>query len=112
MDKLEITALSISTHIGIHAWEKRILQQVLIDISLPVDCAKANDDLANSIDYDALCKKVTSFVEANTFNLIETVAEKVAQLIKDEFKVAQLTIKVSKPNAVKNAGNISVVIAR
>lgn len=112
MDKLEITGLSISTHIGVHAWEQRILQPVLLDISVPTDCSTADDDLANALDYDKLCQRVTTFVESNSFNLIETLAEKVAALIKNEFKVSALTIRVSKPSAIKNAANISVVIER
>ncbi|WP_133129438.1 dihydroneopterin aldolase [Legionella yabuuchiae] len=112
MDKLEINALSITTHIGIHTWEQKILQQVLIDLSFPIDCASAHDEIKNTIDYDQVCQRITDFVESNSFHLIETLAEKVAQLIKNEFKVPQLAIRVSKPSAVKNATNVSVFIER
>lgn len=112
MDKLDITALSVTTHIGVHDWEQRILQHLLIDISMPTDCAAAKDELSNTIDYDQVCQRVTAFVESNQFKLIETVAEKVALLIKNEFKVSQLRIRVSKPSAIKNAGDVSVTIER
>ena len=107
-DSLHISALSIETHIGVHAWEQRILQKLLIDITIPMDFSTCNNALANTIDYDALCQRVTSFVQSNTYALIETVAEQVTQLIKDEFHVTSLSVSVSKPHAVKNAGNIRV----
>ena len=112
MDTLQITALSTKTHIGIHAWEQRILQTLLLDIRIQTDFTTCNNQLANTIDYDQLCQQVTEFVESTTFTLIETVAENVAQLIKDTFHVTELTVSVSKPHAIKNAGNICVTINR
>ena len=102
----------MNTRIGVHDWEQRISQKLLLDISIPVDLSRCNDELSNTIDYDALCQCVTTFVESNAFTLIETVAEQVAQLIKETFNVAQLTVSVSKPHAVKNAGNICVTVNR
>ena len=112
MDLLQIKALSVKTHIGVHAWEERILQQLLIDIVLHTDVTACHDNLANTIDYDQLCQKVTQHLESNTFTLIETVAEQIAVLIKKEFHVDQLTVSVSKPHAVKNASNVCITIHR
>ena len=112
MDKLDISGLRTMTHVGIHAWEQRILQRLLIDISIITDFTQCNNELGNTIDYDQLCQKVTNFVESNRFTLIETVAEQVAQLIKQEFNVTQLTVSISKPDAIKNAANIRVSISR
>lgn len=112
IDTLHISALSITTRIGVHAWEQRISQKLLLDINIPIDLSDCNNDLANTIDYDALCQCVTTFVESNAFTLIETVAEQVASLIKETFKIALLTVSVSKPHAIKNAGNVCVTITR
>lgn len=112
MDTLNITGLSVATKIGVHAWEQKINQQLLININIPSDFSGCEDNLANTIDYDALCQKVTHFVESQAFQLIETVADKVAGLIKAEFKVSAVTVAVSKPHAVKNAGMIQVVVTR
>ncbi len=111
-DKLQITALKIKTHIGIHTWEQRILQSLLLDICIHTDFTSCKNELANTIDYDHLCQRVTTFVESNSFTLIETVAEKVAELIKNEFQATEVIISVSKPHAIKNAGNICVTIHR
>ena len=111
-DILQITGLNIKTRIGIHEWEQRILQVLLIDIRIEIDLSACNNQLENTIDYDALCQRVTTFVESQNFSLIETVAEKVAEVIKEEFKVATVRVSVSKPHAVKNAANISIVVNR
>lgn len=109
MDTLNISALSVSTHIGVHAWEQRIKQTLLIDISITHDFSNCNDDIANTIDYERLCQLVTSYVESNSFQLIETVAQHIIKLIRDEFSVTEFQVTVSKPHAIKNAKNIQVI---
>ena len=112
MDTLNIKALNIRAKIGVHAWEQRINQQLLLDISIESDFSACQENLANTLDYSALCQRVTNFVESKPFQLIETVADEVARLIQQEFKVGTIMVAVSKPHAVKNAGNIQVVVNR
>lgn len=112
MDSLHIKALSVATRIGVHDWEQKINQQLLIDISIAADFSQCDDDLANTVDYDALCMQVTEFTQAKAFKLIESVAEEVAQLILRQFNVNQVKVGVSKPHAVKNAAQIQVVVTR
>ena len=112
MDILNIKDLSVSTKIGVHAWEQSINQQLLIDISIPTDFNSCEDNLAHTLDYDALCHTVTEFVQGHSFQLIETVANKIAEVVKQEFKVASITVSVTKPHAVKNAGKIQVIANR
>ncbi|MCH9689665.1 MAG: dihydroneopterin aldolase [Gammaproteobacteria bacterium] len=107
MDYLRIEGLRIETHIGVHAWEKTIKQVLLLDIELPKDLSQTKDTLKNTIDYDALCQHVTEFVESNAFNLIETVAHQVLKSIQKTFEHQAMTIRVSKPDAIHNAKNIS-----
>ena len=111
-DTLYIKALSAKTTIGLHAWEQQILQQLLVDIEIKLDLSTCKNQISNTIDYDALCQRVTAYIESNRFTLIETVAENIAQLIKDEFKVTQLRVSISKPHAIKNAGLVGVTIER
>ncbi|MCW8400105.1 dihydroneopterin aldolase [Legionella sp. PATHC038] len=112
MDTLNIKALNVSTKIGVYEWEQRILQQLLIDISIDTDFSDCQEDLSKTIDYEALCKNVTLYVESKSFQLIETVANEVADLIKRQFSVSQVTVGISKPHAIKNAGTIQVVVRR
>ncbi|MCW8408222.1 dihydroneopterin aldolase [Legionella sp. PATHC035] len=112
MDTLNIKALNVSTKIGVYAWEQRILQQLLIDISIDTDFSDCQEDLSKTVDYEALCKNVTLYVESKSFQLIETVANEVAELIKKQFNASQVTVGVSKPHAIKNAGTIQVIVRR
>lgn len=112
LDSLIISALKVSTRIGVHEWEQKINQQLLIDIAINADLSACEDTLAKTIDYAALCLAVTNLVESRSFQLIETVANTVAQLIKEEFHVETVTVSVNKPHAIKNAGKIEVVVTR
>ena len=85
---------------------------MLIDIRIETDFSVCNNELEKTIDYAELSQRVTSFVESQAFSLIETVAEKVAALIKEDIKVTKVLVSVSKPHAVKNAANVCVVIER
>lgn len=112
MDSLHIKGLSIAARIGIHEWEQRIAQRLLIDIHIPSDFKDCQDDINKTIDYDKLCQRVTRHVESQSFKLIETVANSVANLLKSEFPIQQVSVSVSKPHAVKNASGIVVNVSR
>lgn len=112
MDSLIIKSLAIAAQIGVHDWEQKIKQNLLLDITIPSDFNRCKDELTETLDYDALCHSVTEFVGSKSFKLIETVANEVAALIQQEFQVAKLTVAVAKPHAVKNAGMIQVVVER
>jgi dihydroneopterin aldolase len=112
MDTLIVQGLSVHTQIGVYAWEQQIKQQLLIDITIPSDFSACEDDIKQTLDYDALCKKVTSFVEEGSFQLIEYVADNVAMLVQEAFNVTDITVSVSKPHAVKNAAMIKVSVTR
>lgn len=112
MDRIEILGLTIATTVGIYAWEKRIIQRLLLNIVIPTDLTGCADDITKTIDYSKLAELVTTFVESNSFNLIETVADNVATLIKKEFNLHQVTVSVSKPHAIKNAADVRVYVTR
>ncbi|QBR83611.1 dihydroneopterin aldolase [Legionella israelensis] len=112
MDHLEITGLSVTTCIGVYTWEQRISQRLLIDIKIPANYKNCKDAITDMLDYSEICKQVMEFVQSRTFQLIETVANEVARLIKENFKVNEVTVSVSKPHAVKCAMNVKVTVAR
>lgn len=112
IDTLNIKALKVNTKIGVYAWEQRINQQLLIDISIGADFSSCLEDLANTIDYAHLCERVSLYVSSKSFQLIETVANEVAELIQTEYKVTNVTVGISKPHAIKNADNIQVIVHR
>lgn len=112
IDTLDIKGLRVKARIGVYAWEQRIMQSLLIDIGLSCDLSGCGDALTNTIDYGELCRYVESYLDTTHFQLIETVAEKIAENVMQQFKLRAITVTVSKPHAIKEASNISVTISR
>lgn len=114
MDTVYIRELSISTTIGIYDWEREIKQTVKLDIEMAHDirAAALADDIALTLDYHAISKRLISFIEGSEFLLIETMAEQSAALIQNEFAVPWLRLTVSKPGAVPEARDVGVTIER
>jgi dihydroneopterin aldolase len=114
MDTLHISDLKITTFIGVYAWEQAVQQTVILDLELAIDAKKtaANDDLASTLDYDAISKRLTEFLNNGRFQLIETLAERCANLLREEFNIPWLKLRVSKPAAIAHAKNVSVMIER
>ena len=114
MDKVFIEALEIDCVIGIYDWERTIRQPVQLDIEMEFDnrVPAASDDIADTLDYKAVSKRLIAFVSASDFGLVETLAEKCAALILDEFGVGHVRLKLSKPGAVRGATAVGVIIER
>ncbi len=114
MDKIILTDLRINAVIGIWDWEKRNPQAISIDLEMQTDTKKAllSDSIEDALDYKAVSKRVKQFVQANQFNLIETLAENVAKIILEEFDVQWLQIRISKPFAIRDSNNIGICIER
>lgn len=112
MDTLSITGLLVHTRIGTYAWEQHINQRLLLDLVLPVDCRDCADDLTKTLNYETLCQDVKTLVESRSFQLIETVANEVAVFICETYKVAPVTVSVSKPDAIKQAKNVQITVTR
>ena len=114
MDKVFIEALEIETLIGIYDWERRIRQSLLFDIEMAFDNRKpaASDDIADTLNYKAVSKRLIEYVSASSFGLVETLAERCAEIILDEFSVSHVRLKLSKPGAVRGARAVGVIIER
>lgn len=114
MDKVFIEGLQADAVIGIHDWEKRIRQTLRLDLELGFDnrVPAASDDVADTLDYDAISRRLTAYIEASSFGLVETLAERCAAILQDEFGVAWLRLRLAKPGAVRNAVAVGVVIER
>lgn len=114
MDKVFIEALEIEALIGIYDWERRIRQPLLFDIEMAFDNRKpaASDDIADTLDYKAVSKRLMDYVSQSSFGLVETLAERCAEMILTEFKVHHVRLKLSKPGAVRGARAVGVMIER
>jgi 7,8-dihydroneopterin aldolase/epimerase/oxygenase len=114
MDTIFIRDLRVETVVGIYDWERRIRQTVSLDLDMGADIkAAANSDrIEDTLDYKAVAKRVTQFVTEQEFQLVETLAEKVAALILDEFKIRQVKVTLHKPGAVSGSKSVGVSIER
>lgn len=113
-DRVLIEGLTTLATIGVYEWEKTIKQKLILDLEMAWDNQPAaeHDDVALCLDYFKVSQAVTDFITSTAFELIESVAERVAQLIIQQFAVQWIKIKVSKPSAIANATNVAVVIER
>jgi dihydroneopterin aldolase len=114
MDTVFIHDLRVDTVIGIFDWERRIRQTVKLDLEMAADIrrAAAGDAIADTLDYKAIGKRVVAFVEASEYQLVETLAERIAALVLEEFSVPWLRLTVSKPGALRGARDVGVIIER
>lgn len=114
MDIVFLHGLKIDTVIGIYDWERKIKQGVIFDLDMGFDIKKAasTDHIDNTLDYKAIAKRLISFVGDSEFQLVETLAEKSAEIILTEFPVSWLKLKLNKKGAVSQAGDVGVIIER
>ena len=113
-DIIYIKDLRIETIIGIFDWERKVNQEVSIDMEFPFDCKKAaaTDSIEDTIDYKAITKGVIKFVEDSSFQLQETLAESIAALVKEKYGVKSIKLRVSKPGALRGAKDVGLIIYR
>ncbi len=114
MDIVFLQALRIDTTIGIYAWEREIRQSVVLDIEMGADISKAasSDHIDDTLDYKAVAKRLFDFVGHSEFQLVETLAEEVCRLIREEFGVPWVRLTLNKKGAVRGAEGVGIIIER
>ena len=114
MDHVFIEGLEIEALIGIYDWERRIRQPLVFDIEMAFDnrVPAASDAIGDTLNYKAISKRVVEYVAASDFGLVETLAERVAAIVLEEFGVQRVRLKLSKPGAVRGARAVGVMIER
>ena len=113
-DKIHIRDLTLRCIIGIYPHERTEKQDVVLNIALEGDLSKAgrSDDIADTINYKTLKKKIIRLVEKSQFNLIEKLAEEVAKICLKDKMVHRVTVTVDKPGALRFARSVAVEITR
>jgi dihydroneopterin aldolase len=114
MDHVFIEGLEIDALIGIYDWERKIRQPLRFDLQLEFDnrVPAASDAIGDTLDYKAISKRLIEYVSASDFGLVETLAERCAELVIGEFGVSCVRLKLSKPGAVRGAIAVGVSIER
>ena len=114
MDIVFIKDLDVETVIGIYDWERKIRQTVRLNLEMSSDIRKgaATDRIEDALNYKAVAKRLIAFVEASRFQLVETLAERCAEIVLEEFPVDWLRLELDKPGAVRGSKSVGIRIER
>lgn len=114
MDTVFIQGLKIDTIIGIYDWERKIRQTVVLDLELSADVKSAakTDHISDALDYKTVAKRLIEFVEASEFQLVETLAEQITQIVLTEFAINWVKLTLNKGEALSAAAGVGVIIER
>lgn len=113
-DIIYLNGLAVETVIGVFDWERRIKQTVVIDLEMATDIrrAAATDRIEDTLDYKAVAKRLLAYVGEAEFQLVETLAERVAGIVLGEFDVPWVRVRINKRGAVRHATDVGIVIER
>lgn len=114
MDTIYIRDLSVRCTIGVDEWERKDKQDILINITLFVDFSvpKQSDKIEDTINYRSISKRVLALAETSQFRLIEALADYLAKIIVDEFKVNKVILSIDKPGALRFSRSVAVEVTR
>ena len=114
MDKIHLNNLKIDTIIGIYQWERETKQTLGFDLEMDWDIRKAatSDNITDTLDYGAIAQQIVSFVEASSYQLIETLAEELCNLLLEQFPIPRLKLTISKPVALHGQNLAKIIIER
>jgi 7,8-dihydroneopterin aldolase/epimerase/oxygenase len=114
MDHIFITELKVDVLVGVHEWERAAPQSIQLDIQFDLPGVKAftSDKIRDTVDYSAVVSRIREILAKKHFNLIEVIAEAVAQLLLQEFKVPQVKVRVAKSGMIKGVKQVGVEIER
>lgn len=114
MDIVYIRDLEVRTIIGIYDWEREQRQMICLDLEMSTDisAAAASDSIKDALDYKAVTKRLIEFIEQSECFLVETLAERVADIVLKEFNVPWLKLRLGKPGAVTGSRDVGVIIER
>ena len=114
MDTIFLKDIRVQTIVGVWDWERQMPQTVSIDLELGADVQRAaeTDNIESTLDYRAVAKRVSGFVAESRFQLIESMAEGIAEIVTGEFAVPWVKVTVHKLGAVRGSSDVGVIIER
>ncbi len=114
-DRIFIRDLALRCIIGIYPEEREKIQDVILNVEMDVDshaAAAATDNIDDAVDYKTITKKLIAFVEDSSYNLIETLAERCAEICLAPVKVKRVIVTIDKPGALRFARSVAVQVTR
>ena len=113
-DIVFLRGLAVETTIGFFEWERHVKQTVVLDLEIPVDCARAaaTDTVDQTVDYKSIAKRCIDFIGKAEFHLVETLAHQLATTLLAEFDIAWIRLSINKPGAIRGSRDVGVSIER
>jgi len=114
MDKIIIRDLKLRAIIGTFPEERREKQDIIINLEILTDLRAAgkSDELTDTVDYKTMKQNIIAMVEASKFQLIERLAEEIANIVLQDKKVIGTRVIIDKPGALRFASSAAVEIYR
>jgi len=113
-DVVFLAGLTVDCIVGIWDWERRVKQKVVLDLEMAADVrrAAASDSIDDTLDYKRVAKRLLGFVGESQYQLVETLAERVAELVITEFDLNWVRVRLNKQGAIRGARDVGILIER
>lgn len=107
---IRVKNLRLRAIIGVNPWERTEPQAVIINLEVEFNGQEAahSDNLADTVDYRSISKKIIDLVEGSQYLLIETLAGNILRAVMEDTRITRAKVEVDKPNAIKSADSTSV----
>lgn len=115
VDKVFIKRLVAPAMIGVLPEERKAPQNLLIDLEMSVDICLAakGDDLTKTVDYAAVRRSIIEYISESPFELLETLADRLATHLHQAFDLSALRLCITKqPFDIPDAEGVGVIIKR
>ena len=114
MDTIFLSGLTTECIIGIWDGERRVRQKVVVDIEMAADIrrAAATDSIDDTLDYKRVSKRLLQFIGDSQFQLVETLTERIAEIVVREFDVTWVRVRLNKQGAIRGARDVGIQIER
>lgn len=106
--KMSIINLKGETILGVHAAERKAKRPVKLDLEISYDAVIRDDDINETLNYEAIEKAILAVLAKQKFHLMESLAEHIAHLVLEMDRVQAITVQLSKPAALKSADTVVV----
>jgi dihydroneopterin aldolase len=98
-DRIRLTGIEVVGRHGVYTGEKFSDQPFVVDLDCVIDRRRLVDDLATTVDYSELADQVARIIQAESVDLIETLAERIAAACLSHPVITTATVTVHKPEA-------------
>ena len=114
MDKIYIRDLRVETIIGVYPQERERKQEIFLNLVLGCDChaAGVSDALEDAVNYHEIQMNVSEFVGTSRFQLLEALAEHVANICLATDGVMWVRVRIDKPHALEETRSVAIEIER